>query len=72
MNPSSSSNVRCIAIRVVQKPEEPKETYDEKNMRLGREMSPHLTIYKFQLTSVLSISHRFTGKYVYYFLVFCQ
>ena len=30
-----------------------------KNKALGRPMSPHLTIYKFQLTSMLSISHRF-------------
>ena len=29
-----------------------------KNKALGRPMSPHLTIYKFQLTSMLSISHR--------------
>ena len=29
-----------------------------KNKALARPMSPHLTIYKFQLTSVLSISHR--------------
>ncbi|XP_017847987.1 succinate dehydrogenase cytochrome b560 subunit, mitochondrial [Drosophila busckii] len=37
------------------------ETYFEKNARLGREMSPHLTIYKPQLTSMLSIMHRGTG-----------
>merc|ERR1711962_1471478 len=32
-----------------------------KNDRLKRPMSPHLTIYKMQMTSVLSITHRFTG-----------
>jgi len=32
-----------------------------KNKALGRPMSPHLTIYKFQLTSMLSISHRISG-----------
>jgi len=32
-----------------------------KNKALNRPMSPHLTIYKFQLTSVLSITHRMTG-----------
>ncbi|XP_011193438.2 succinate dehydrogenase cytochrome b560 subunit, mitochondrial [Zeugodacus cucurbitae] len=37
------------------------ETFDEKNQRLGRELSPHLTIYKPQLTSMLSITHRGTG-----------
>ncbi|XP_002000252.3 succinate dehydrogenase cytochrome b560 subunit, mitochondrial [Drosophila mojavensis] len=37
------------------------ETFFEKNQRLGREMSPHLTIYKPQLTSLLSVMHRGTG-----------
>jgi len=33
----------------------------DKNARLSRPLSPHLTIYKPQLTSMLSISHRATG-----------
>lgn len=37
------------------------ETHDEKNGRLQRPMSPHLSIYKFQLTAILSITHRGTG-----------
>ncbi|KAJ8688480.1 hypothetical protein QAD02_024275 [Eretmocerus hayati] len=37
------------------------ETHDEKNMRLKRPMSPHLTIYELQLTSMLSVTHRATG-----------
>lgn len=37
------------------------ETHDEKNDRLKRPMSPHLTIYQRQLTSMLSITHRGTG-----------
>lgn len=37
------------------------ESHDERNMRLGRPQSPHLSIYKPQLTAVLSISHRATG-----------
>lgn len=32
-----------------------------KNQSVKRPMSPHLTIYKFQLTSMLSITHRATG-----------
>ena len=32
-----------------------------KNKALKRPISPHLTIYKFQLTSMLSITHRGTG-----------
>lgn len=37
------------------------ESFTDKNLRLGREMSPHLTIYKPQLTSLLSLTHRATG-----------
>ncbi len=37
------------------------ETFDGKNARLNRPQSPHLTIYKPQLTSMLSITHRGTG-----------
>lgn len=37
------------------------ESHDEKNMRLKRPLSPHLTIYQVQLTSMLSVSHRATG-----------
>ncbi|XP_066258025.1 succinate dehydrogenase cytochrome b560 subunit, mitochondrial-like [Euwallacea similis] len=37
------------------------ESHDERNLRLNRPQSPHLTIYKFELPAILSISHRFTG-----------
>ncbi|KAJ8977597.1 hypothetical protein NQ317_018365 [Molorchus minor] len=37
------------------------ESHDERNMRLKRPQSPHLTIYAPQLTSMLSITHRITG-----------
>ncbi|XP_012217819.1 succinate dehydrogenase cytochrome b560 subunit, mitochondrial [Linepithema humile] len=37
------------------------ESHDEKNTRLKRPMSPHLTIYQVQLTSLLSLTHRTTG-----------
>jgi succinate dehydrogenase / fumarate reductase cytochrome b subunit len=33
----------------------------EKSMNTKRPLSPHLQIYKPQLTSILSITHRFTG-----------
>lgn len=32
-----------------------------KNRELNRPMSPHLTIYKFELPAILSIAHRATG-----------
>ncbi|CAH0720175.1 unnamed protein product, partial [Brenthis ino] len=37
------------------------EHHDIRNAKLNRPLSPHLTIYKFQLTSVLSITHRTAG-----------
>lgn len=37
------------------------ESHDEKNMRLKRPLSPHLSIYQPQLTWVLSGTHRTTG-----------
>ncbi|KOC68571.1 Succinate dehydrogenase cytochrome b560 subunit, mitochondrial [Habropoda laboriosa] len=37
------------------------ESHDEKNMRLKRPLSPHLSIYQIQLTAALSVSHRTTG-----------
>lgn len=51
-----------MQVKSVQEVESKKgETHDTKNDRLKRPMSPHLTIYKFQLTSMLSITHRGTG-----------
>lgn len=38
-----------------------REGFWDKNKRMSRPISPHLTIYKFQMTSVLSITHRGTG-----------
>merc|ERR1711884_356896 len=37
------------------------ENFFDRNKRLARPTSPHLTIYKMQLTAVLSITHRGTG-----------
>jgi succinate dehydrogenase (ubiquinone) cytochrome b560 subunit len=39
----------------------PNEDYFEKNKRLNRPLSPHLSIYKWQITMTMSISHRTTG-----------
>lgn len=51
-----------MQVKSIQEVESKKgETHDAKNDRLKRPMSPHLTIYKFQLTSMLSITHRGTG-----------
>lgn len=65
MNPSRQ-NVLSMARTVTLKPfpAHPPSTadYDERNMKLGRPQSPHLTIYAPQLTSMLSITHRMTGN----------
>ncbi|GFX41947.1 succinate dehydrogenase cytochrome b560 subunit, mitochondrial [Trichonephila clavipes] len=37
------------------------ETFFEKNERLKRPLSPHLSIYKLQITTLLSVTHRATG-----------
>uniref|UniRef100_A0A2L2Y344 Succinate dehydrogenase cytochrome b560 subunit, mitochondrial n=1 Tax=Parasteatoda tepidariorum TaxID=114398 RepID=A0A2L2Y344_PARTP len=37
------------------------ESFAEKNERLQRPLSPHLTIYRFPLPAMLSITHRATG-----------
>ncbi|XP_015610035.1 succinate dehydrogenase cytochrome b560 subunit, mitochondrial [Cephus cinctus] len=50
----SATNSLCATTRVC-------ETHDERNLRLKRPLSPHLTIYQPQLTSMLSITHRATG-----------
>jgi succinate dehydrogenase / fumarate reductase cytochrome b subunit len=34
-----------------------------------RPLSPHLSIYKPQVTSILSILHRITGVYMFFFIV---
>jgi succinate dehydrogenase / fumarate reductase cytochrome b subunit len=36
----------------------------------ARPLSPHMSIYRPQVTSVLSILHRATGVYMFFFIVF--
>ncbi|XP_078527038.1 succinate dehydrogenase cytochrome b560 subunit, mitochondrial isoform X2 [Lissotriton helveticus] len=37
------------------------EQFEEKNTRLNRPMSPHITVYRWSLPMMMSISHRGTG-----------
>jgi succinate dehydrogenase (ubiquinone) cytochrome b560 subunit len=53
--------LRGVSVKVVPASAPLSESFDEKNARLNRPQSPHLTIYKPQLTSMLSITHRGTG-----------
>lgn len=39
-------------------------------LKKSRPLSPHLTIYKPQITSVMSIAHRITGAFLYLGMVF--
>uniref|UniRef100_A0A182J8V6 Uncharacterized protein n=1 Tax=Anopheles atroparvus TaxID=41427 RepID=A0A182J8V6_ANOAO len=55
------ASARTIVLKPVQPDVRPGESHDDRNARLQRPQSPHLTIYSFQLTSALSITHRFTG-----------
>nr|ADD37889.1 Succinate dehydrogenase cytochrome b560 subunit, mitochondrial [Lepeophtheirus salmonis] len=57
--------LRSISLKsMTQEEVAPKESYWDKNKRLNRPLSPHLTIYKPQLTSMLSITHRGTGIFL--------
>lgn len=60
---TTSAN-KCVQLKIVQPNTIDKLPYEEKNTLLKREQSPHLTIYKPQLTSMLSISHRISGKFL--------
>ncbi|XP_014242800.1 succinate dehydrogenase cytochrome B subunit, mitochondrial-like [Cimex lectularius] len=51
---------RAVTLKATPATPPPKLTHEEKNEGV-RPMSPHLLIYKPQLTSMMSISHRITG-----------
>merc|ERR1739846_204873 len=56
-----SSSMATIKSMSPEEHQTSKEEFWEKNKRLNRPISPHLTIYKPQMTSMLSITHRGTG-----------
>lgn len=65
---SLQGNVRyapaALPTMTIKKYEPPQiEHHDDKNERLKRPLSPHMTIYKFPMPAILSISHRASGKY---------
>ncbi|XP_031641004.1 succinate dehydrogenase cytochrome b560 subunit, mitochondrial-like [Contarinia nasturtii] len=57
---TTSAN-KCVQLKIVKPTNHDNLSYEEKNSLLKREQSPHLTIYKPQLTSMISISHRISG-----------
>ncbi|SPP83490.1 succinate dehydrogenase cytochrome b560 subunit, mitochondrial [Drosophila guanche] len=50
-----------IILKIIKARIMPELGYDDRNMRLGRRLSPALMIYKMQVTSVLSILLRMSG-----------
>ncbi|KAH8291771.1 hypothetical protein KR054_000354, partial [Drosophila jambulina] len=50
-----------VTLKIIPFRPAPDLSYDDRNIILGREMSPHLSIYKIQLTSLLSICLRMSG-----------
>lgn len=50
-----------VKINIIPAPPPSKQSYKEKNSMLNRELSPHLSVYKPQLTSFLSIMLRISG-----------
>ncbi|XP_075165037.1 succinate dehydrogenase cytochrome b560 subunit, mitochondrial-like [Haematobia irritans] len=57
-----NTNRNCsIKMKLVKAPPLMVKTYQQKNEALKRVLSPHLTIYKPQLTSMMSITLRMTG-----------
>jgi hypothetical protein len=48
--------VKQTAVRVLST-----ESYTEKQAKLGRPVSPHVTIYKFPASALTSIANRVTG-----------
>lgn len=59
-----------ISLKIQKAKDEIREDHDIHNMKLGRPLSPHLTIYSPQLTSMLSISHRITGIILTIYFIF--
>lgn len=51
---SQLNNIRTLAT-------EEGYSYTEKQMKKGRPVSPHVTIYKFPLAAITSITNRITG-----------
>ncbi|RZF46452.1 hypothetical protein LSTR_LSTR012527 [Laodelphax striatellus] len=65
--PTTIMSSRFLKMRVVPFEQPHSESYDKKNSRLNRPLSPHLSIYKPQMQTILSVTHRGTGivAYVY-------
>ncbi|KAH8383603.1 hypothetical protein KR009_009535, partial [Drosophila setifemur] len=61
LGPDGNILVPPVTLKVIPVSPPTNLDYEDRNMMLGRELSPHLTIYKLQLTSLLSICLRISG-----------
>ncbi|XP_033165042.1 uncharacterized protein LOC117144127 [Drosophila mauritiana] len=61
IGPSGDILVPPVTLKVIPFRMPPDLPYDDRNMLLGRQLSPHLSIYKIQLTSTLSAFLRISG-----------
>ncbi|KAH8248173.1 hypothetical protein KR038_003988, partial [Drosophila bunnanda] len=61
IGPDGNVLIPPVILKIIPFRPAPSLSYDDRNMILGREMSPHLSIYKIQLTSLLSICLRISG-----------
>lgn len=62
----SLNSVKCPAVAVVSRfssssSSSSHESYTEKQAKTGRPVSPHVTIYRFPIAAISSISNRVTG-----------
>ncbi|KAH8375041.1 hypothetical protein KR200_011647, partial [Drosophila serrata] len=61
IGPDGNVLIPPVILKIVPARPSPNLSYDDRNMILGRELSPHLSIYKIQVTSLLSICLRMSG-----------
>lgn len=64
-----STQIRCVTLKVTQGQTVPEKSFIERNESAKRPMSPHLTIYAPQLTSMMSITYRVSGMALSFYAV---
>lgn len=52
---------QTVHVQFIQRAQMSQDSYTARQIKLGRPVSPHVTIYKFPIAAISSISNRFTG-----------
>ena len=60
LNSLSNNSIKC-SLSSVSGGNNTEETYTQRQAKLGRPVSPHVTIYAFPITAISSITNRVTG-----------